>query len=277
MRHAHTRKMHVFRFFAGTMLLGSAGLAAPGSTALAEDGRFYLGGAATVEWLDASYHKIVENRPPSPRGTAVFQEEDSADKTGYGFGFLAGYRMPLNERFYVGGEVDLTLHDGTARGQLDGVGTSSGRNQPGESWPDSWSFGKDVSYGLTVRLGVRPDFLQLWEDEASVYVLAGVRHVTARFTIDSYGCLLSETQLTDCSTPDRFTAGTQRHTLSFNAWTSGLGLEKMIGPHAAIQGEVRYTGYPSQDWTSFDLGSIRVPVDVDNDEVNLLLKMVWYF
>lgn len=249
---------------------------------LAEEGRFYIGGAATVEWLDASYDKIVENRPPSPRCKEVscpvaFQEKDSADKTGYGFGFLAGYRMPLNERFYVGGEVDLTLHDGTARGQLDGVGTSPGRNQPGESWPDSWSFGKDVSYGLTVRLGVRPDFLQLWEDEASVYVLAGVRHVKARFTIDSYGCLLSETQTTDCSPSDPYTAGRQSHTLSFNAWTSGVGLEKMIGPHAAIQGEVRYTGYPSQNWTSFDLGSIRVPVDVDNDEVNLLLKMVWYF
>lgn len=263
-------------------LCGVAAVLIAADPVLAEEGRFYIGGAATVEWLDASYGKIVENRPPSPRCQevlcpAVFQEEDSADKTGYGFGFLAGYRMPLNERFYVGGEVDLTLHDGTARGQLDGVGRSSGRNQPGESWPDSWSFGKDVSYGLTVRLGVRPDVLQLWEDEASVYVLAGVRHVKARFTIDSYGCLLSETQTTDCSTPDQFTAGRQSHTLSFNAWTSGLGLEKMIGPHAAIQGEVRYTGYPSQNWISFDLGSIRVPVDVDHDEVNLLVKMVWYF
>ena len=244
---------------------------------LAEEGRFYLGGAATVEWLDASYGKLVENRPPSPRSPAVFQEEDSAATTGYGFGFLAGYRMPLNERFYVGGEVDLTLHDGTARGQLDGVGTTAGRNQPGESWPDSWSFGKDVSYGLTVRLGVRPDFLQLWEDEASVYVLAGVRHVKAQFKLGFHGCLLSDTQTTDCSTPDQFTSGTQSHQLSFNAWTSGLGLEKMIGPHAAIQGEVRYTGYPSHDWISFDLDGIHVPVNVDNDEVNLLLKMVWYF
>lgn len=242
-------------------------------TAVAEEGRFYLGGAATVEWLDASYDKIVENRPPSPQGTAVFQEEDSADKTGYGFGFLAGYRMPLTERFYVGGEVDLTLHDGTARGQLDGVGTSPGRNQPGESWPDSWSFGKDVSYGVTVRLGVRPDFLQLWEDEASVYVLAGVRHAKARFKIGFHGCL----EPAPCPTPDQFTSGAQSHTLSFNGWTSGVGLEKMIGPHAAIQGEVRYTGYSSQDWISFDLNGIRVPVDVGNEEVNLLLKMVWYF
>ncbi len=243
---------------------------------LAEEGRFYIGGAATVEWLDASYGKIVENGPRSPQGQRSFADKDSVDKTGYGFGFLAGYRLPLTEsgRFYLGGEVDLTLHDGTARGRLDGVGTSPGRNQPGESWPDSWSFGKDVSYGLTVRLGVRPDFLQVWEDEASVYVLAGVRHVNARFKFDSYGCFTPT-----CPTPNPFRATGQSHDLSFVAWTSGLGLEKMIGPHAAIQGEVRYTGYPSQNWITFDLPmtSIRVPVDVDNDEVNLLLKMVWYF
>ncbi len=244
-------------------------------TALADEGRFYVGGAATVEWLDASYGKIVENRPPSPQGSRVFRDEGSADKTGYGFGFLAGYRLPLNERglFYLGGEVDVTLHDGTARGRLDGAGTSPGRNQLGESWPDSWSFSKDMSYGLTLRLGVRPEFLQVWEHDASVYVLAGVRQVKTRFKIGFHGCL----EPTSCPTPAQFTSGTQSHKLSFNAWTTGFGLEKMIGPHAALQGEVRYTGYPNKNWTSFDLDGIRVPVDVDNEEVNLLLKMVWYF
>ena len=79
---------------------------------LAEEGRFYIGGAATVEWLDASYGKIVENGPRSPQGQRSFADKDSVDKTGYGFGFLAGYRLPLTEsgRFYLGGEVDLRRH-----------------------------------------------------------------------------------------------------------------------------------------------------------------------
>ena len=82
-------------------------LSATAGAALAEDrsifagGRFYVGVSAAAEFLDASYDKITDNTDPrneSERSGMVFHDNDSANGTGYGFGLLGGYRLPLNDR-----------------------------------------------------------------------------------------------------------------------------------------------------------------------------------
>lgn len=168
------------------MLLALPVMSAQTGTAFAEDRRFYVGVTVPVERLDTSYKKTVDNthpsnRVPEPRRGMVFHDGDSDDTFAYGIGLLAGYRLPLTESgFYLSGEVDLAFHGGKAKGQLRGVGTSAGRNQPGESWPDRWSFEKDRSYGFTLKLGGSPGVLRSWD--TSIYALGGIRLIQAQFT-----------------------------------------------------------------------------------------------
>jgi len=243
----------------------------------AEDRRFYVGVTVPVERLDASYEKTVDNthpdnRVPEPRRGMVFHDEDSDDTFAYGIGLLAGYHLPLTESgFYLSGEVDVAFHGGQTKGQLRGVGTSAGRNQPGESWPDRWSFEKDQSYGFTLKLGGSPGVLRSWD--TSLYVLGGIRLIQAQFTNHYNGCLLPKT----CSV-DEFASGTASRDLDFTAWTYGIGVEKMLGEQLALRIETRYTLYDREQWVEwFDDVGVSVPTRVDPDDVGLLLSMAWYF
>ena len=250
------------------------------ATAFAEDRRFYVGVTIPVERLDASYEKTVDNTDPryggpEERRNRVVHDEDSDDTFAYGIGFLAGYRLPLTENgIYLSGEVDLAFHDSQAKGQLRGVGDSAGRNQPGESWPDRWSFEKDRSYGFTLKLGGSPGVLRSWD--TSLYVLGGIRLIQAQFTNHYRGCL----ETTPCSpnAPEQFTSGTDNRDLDFTAWTYGAGMEKMLSKQLALRIETRYTQYNSKRWVEwFDDVGVNVPTRVDADEVGLLLSLAWYF
>ena len=263
------------------MLLAGVIVVSPSAfgTALADSGRFYLGITGTPEWLDTSYKKTVDNTSPlnmTSQSGKVNRDRGSAAGTGYGFGLLGGYRWPLLDRgrLFLDSEFDIAFHGGSVRGRLKGVGESEGRNQMGESWPDDWSFAKNFSYGLTFKLGTKPQFLQTMIGDSNVYALAGVRRVATRFRGRFHGCFTSE-----WCRPDEFTSGATTHNENFTAWTSGAGLEKMFGSRLGLRGEVRYTGYLAEDWVSFNLKDegVFVPVRVDNDEVNLSLTLAWYF
>ncbi len=97
------------------ILLTVPGTLARTGAAFAEGRGFYIGIAVPVEYLDASFQKIVDNtapdtRVPEPRRGRVFQDEDSANTPVYGIGLRAGYRLPLSESgLYLGGEVDIAL------------------------------------------------------------------------------------------------------------------------------------------------------------------------
>ncbi len=245
----------------------------------AEERRFYVGVTVPVERLDASYEKTVDNthpdnRVPEPRRGMVFHDKDSDDTFTYGIGFLAGYRLPLTASgYYLSGEVDLAFHGGQAKGQLRGQGESLGRNQPGESWPDRWTFEKDRSYGFTLKLGGSPGVLRSWD--TSLYVLGGIRLIQAQFANHYYGCLSPS----GCSphVPDEFTSGTDNRDLDFMAWTYGVGMEKMLGEQLALRIETRYTQYNSERWVEwFDDVGVSVPTNVAPDEVGLLLSAAWY-
>ena len=261
------------------MLLTLPVISARTNTAFAHEGHlFYVGVTVPVERVDASYDKTVDNTGASnPRRGQVFHDNDSDDTFAYGIGFLAGHRIPLltkEDGYYLSAEVDLAFHGGRAKGQLPGVGDSPGRNQPGESWPDRWSFEKDRSYGFTLKLGGSPGVLRSWD--TSVYVLGGIRLIQAQFTNHYRGC----PGLVDCTSTDQtaFVSGTDSRSLDYTAWTYGAGVEKMLSEHLGLRVETRYTQYNSKRWGELisDVG-VRIPMRLDADDVGLLLSLAWYF
>ena len=266
-----------FTTIALAMLLALPVITALTNTAYAHDGRFYVGVQVPVERVDASYDKTVDNTNSSnPRRGQVFQDHDSDDTFAYGIGLLAGYRIPLHTEsgLYVSGEVDLAFHGGQAKGQLPGVGDSPGRNQPGESWPDRWSFEKDRSYGFTIKLGGSPGVLRSWD--TSIYVLGGIRLIQAQFQNYYRGCL-SDMNCTSTTQPE-FVSGTDSRNLDYTAWTYGVGVEKMLSEHLGLRIETRHTLYNSERWVELfsDVG-VRVPTRIDADDVGMLMSLAWYF
>ena len=260
-----------------TMLLALSVTSALTNTAFADQGSFYVGVQVPVERVDASYDKTVDNTDPRYMGPEVrrndvYNDQDSDDTFAYGIGILTGYRIPLTESgYYLSSEIDLAFHGGQAKGQLPGAGESPGRNQPGESWPDRWSFEKDRSYGFTLKLGGSPGVLRSWD--TSVYVLGGIRLIQAQFTNHYNGCLEPRT----CS-PNEFTSGTNSRDLDYTAWTYGAGVEKMLSEHLGLRLETRYTQYNSKRWVEWfrDVG-VSVPTRIDADDVGLLMSLAWYF
>ena len=261
------------------LLLALTVISAQVNTASAHEGHlFYVGVQVPVERVDASYDKTVDNTQASnPRRGQVFHDNDSDDTFAYGIGFLVGHRIPLltkEDGFYVSGELDLAFHGGQAKGQLQGVGTSAGRNQPGESWPDRWSFQKNRSYGFTIKLGGSPGVLRSWD--TSVYVLGGIRLIQAQFQNHYRGCL----HVVNCTstTQSEFVSGTDSRNLDYTAWTYGAGVERMLSEHLGLRIETRYTQYNSKRWVEWfeDVG-VSVPTRIDADDVGMLMSLAWYF
>ncbi len=241
--------------------------------AIIEGKLFYIGITYTLERLYASYEKITEiHNPSSQQNGNIYQDNSSANGTVYGFGFILGCRIPLNKKgLYLNVEPDIIYNDGKIEGYLIGKGESEGRNQYGESWPEEWTFEKETSYALTLKLGGEPRFLR--SQDASIYALAGIRRVEVQFQAHYTGCPVPE----PCSNNDEFMSGTLRKSPDFIAVTSGIGLEKMIRKNIGFQTEVRYTGYKNEEWISLpDDGKVKVPAEIDNAEISLLLRLVWY-
>ncbi|MDE0144405.1 MAG: outer membrane beta-barrel protein [Nitrospira sp.] len=276
MRNDQYRMPSLLTIVALAVLLSLPVISAQTSTASANDGRFYVGVTVPVERVNASYDKTVDNtQARNPRRGQVLQDHDSDDTFAYGIGLLAGYRLPLAESgFYLGGEVDLAFHGGQVKGQLPGRGESPGRNQPGESWPDRWSFEKNRSYGFTIKLGGSPGVLRSWD--TSIYVLGGIRLIQAQFANHYRGCL----HVVNCTstTQPEFVSGMDSRDLDYTAWTYGAGVEKMLSEQLGLRIETRYTQYNSKRWVELfsDLG-VRVPTNIDADEVGVLLSLAWYF
>jgi len=276
MRNDQYRMPSLLTIVALAVLLSLPVISAQTSTASANDGRFYVGVTVPVERVNASYDKTVDNtQANNPRRGQVFRDHDSDDTFAYGIGLLAGYRLPLAESgFYLGGEVDLAFHGGQVKGQLPGRGESPGRNQPGESWPDRWSFEKNRSYGFTLKLGGSPGVLRSWD--TSIYVLGGIRLIQAQFANHYRGCL----HVVNCTstTQPEFVSGMDSRDLDYTAWTYGAGVEKMLSEQLGLRIETRYTQYNSKRWVELfsDLG-VRVPTNIDADEVGVLLSLAWYF
>ena len=262
----------------GKLLAVSVSLAAgltAAEPAAAQDRRgFRFGIAIPVERTGVTYEKAVDNTDPetlvpAPRSGQVFEDEGSASGPLAGLALLAGYRWPLGGGTFLSAEADLALHRGSLEAQLAGSGTSPSGRQLGEVWPDEWSFEKQRSYGVTMRLGGSPG--ALGSREEGVYLLAGLHRVTAQMTVNWHGCLSP----VPC-TPDQFTSGTDPRDLDFLTWTVGVGFEKGLGERLAIRAEGRYASYGEENWVAdFPEVRVTVPTSVRGGGPGLSLMLVF--
>ena len=260
----------------GILTVLAAGLL-PGlmGTASAQEGGPYVGVTGVTERLAVSYEKTVDNT--DPRNTSrsrgqVYRADDTAAGAAYGAGFLAGYRLPLGAGgTYLSPEADLSFHGGAVRGYFEGAGSSVGRNQLGESWPEDWSFEERRSYGLTVRMGADIAGSET-ESALSVYVVAGLRRLHARLDLDYAGCFTA----TLCAA-DELVPVTESHDENFTGWTAGAGLEKRLG-NTAVRGEVRYTDYGSaKRVVPYDDLGITVPLVLDASGASVRVSLIRHF
>ncbi len=242
----------------------------------AKGGDIYVGASASADRLNVLYEKIVDNTDPRNFSLSQGQQlraEDSATELTYSYGFLAGYKMPLSVTgLYVALEGDMLRHGGVTLGRLAGSGTSAGRNQLGEVWPEDWSLEKESSYGLTARAGAGIPFIGTWVGP-SIYGLVGVRRLKASFGSEYTGCPTE----TACTEPDQFVSGSDNFSESFSGWTVGGGVEKKLGS-LAIRGELRFTDYSKAGRViPFEDLFVSVPLELDPDSISFGVSLLWYF
>ncbi len=242
----------------------------------AEGGDFYVGATAAGDRLNVLYKKVVDSTDPrnfSLNQGEIFRTDDSATELAYRVGLLAGYKVPLSlTGVYVALEGDMSRHGGVTAGRLAGAGTSAGRNQLGEVWPENWTLGNDKSYGLTARLGAGIPFFGTWFGP-SAYALVGVRRLQGSFRSEYTGCLTAE----PCEDPAEFTSGSDSFGENFNGWTVGGGVEKKLGSFA-VRGEVRRTDYrKSGRVVPFDDIFVTVPLELEPDSLSFGVSLLWYF
>ena len=265
-----TRPRRNTRYVVALFIVGAIG------TVPIRAGDFYVGASAAADRLNVLYQKVVDNtdsRNFSLNQGQRFRDDASASKLAYNYGFLAGYKVPLSVTgVYVALEGEMLRYGGAATARLEGVGTSAGRNQLGEVWPEDWSFEKKTGYGVTGRVGAGIPFFGTWVGP-SVYGLVGVRRLKAGFTSRYTGCPTAE----PCTEPSQLLSGTDSFDESFSGWTVGGGLETKVGS-LAIRGEVRLTDYSEAGRViPFDDLFVTVPLELQPDSISFGVTLVWYF
>lgn len=235
-------------------------------------GRFYMGLVGSAERQDVRYSKSISN---SATGTVNAAHGD-ADREIYGLGIVGGYQWPLSADgdIYLSGEVEVLRHSGRIRGQYPGACKHDGPcTRFGDAWPESWNLEKNSSWGATLKLGLRPEFAG---PDASVYLLAGFRHMRTDFSVTYSGCFVAVSPGQDCPSGSMATNETSASDQNFDAWTVGLGAEKQLDEAVALQAEMRYTDYEKEAWTNRH-GDVTVPIALSGREIGLSLRLVRYF
>ena len=261
---ARAKLLHVARACASILVISIlAGMAADVG---AEPGRFYAGVGLSADFQDVRYQKSVHtaNSKRGPYGA-------SDDETAYGFGVLAGYRWPLGSGLYLSGELDVARHSEKLHGNLQGTGRLYG-----QVWPENWSFEKDYSYGLTLKLGGAFNGSDL-----ELYALAGVRNIRAKFAITETGCAdPNQTDLAQCAQNPGLVTGTVKRDRDYTAWILGAGIEKPLCETMGLQMEVRYADYRRESWDRLfkdDTTTATIPTGVSGNETSVALRLIRYF
>lgn len=259
-----------------SFLVAAAALGFATSDALAQNGSFYVGASADVDYLRVKHRKSTINAPGAPvlHPGDTFIDSDSASKVAFGGGLLAGYRLNLGEgrAFYVSAEFDGQLHARSVGGTLPGQGDddSPDHRQSGESWPDDWNLKRKYSFGATLKLGVAAEFLG---SGSSLYVLGGARRMKTRLKVDYLGCTMPNARCTDVS---QYRPGSYSQNDSLWGWTAGAGVEKMLADRIGIRGEIRHTRYEKVKRVDV-FPNLRVPASNEHNETDFSLSAVVYF
>ena len=259
-----------------TQWLLAAALALWASAATAGSGEgLHFGIELPIGLLDASFNKTVDNRAsetsvPQSRRTDVLHEATSGHAFAYGTSAWAGFHWPLGDSgLRVGMEAEIGLRDGKADDQFDGVGSSPGRNQLGELWPDQWQFKGNRRYGASLTVGGSPPALRSMK--LSLHARAGYRWLDGKFTNQYLGCLHARPCSAAANTPD-FASGTDRRNANLKGWTVGLGAERALSARLALRIEARHTHYGTKRW---NIG-VRVPVALNVTETEVALGLIWH-
>lgn len=278
-----------------TVFLASA----PAPVAAAQEG-VYIGISAAAEDLDVSVFKTVDNTPDGNMALSqgkIFTERDSDTKTASGFGLVFGYQCPLHVgSLYWSGEINLAYHSGKARGRFEGTEDVAARKayndahdpdlpafsvgpQVGENWPERWTFEKDHSYGVTLRLGGRPDFLtSALGPDAGLYVLAGAHRVEAEYVNTGTGCFEVPPAL--CASEEEFGASAVRTKRDYTTWTLGVGVHAPVAEQVGLQIETYYRDYDSESLVQLDGTEdlrVRAVHEPDAEEIGLRMRLLRYF
>ncbi len=260
---------------AAAILCGSPAVAAAQAESSVRG--FRVGLTLPVSQLGATMRKSVDNTAPNtlvpePRRGRVFQDEVSGDGLSYGVGLVGGYRFPLSGgSWFLDAEVAGEWHGGATEAQFAGVGVSAERKQLGESWPDDWSFAKEMSYGAGVRLGGSP--AGLVAGDVAFYLLADVRFAEVQFTNNYDGCFSAA----PC-TPAEFASGSEDIDMDFTVWRAGIGMEKWLGQRFALRAEAGYSMYATEEWvTPFSDVGVTVDSRMDASAPGLSLGLVRRF
>ena len=231
------------------------------------DDGLYLGVVASAALYDVDYQKAVDSTDPaniSANAGRILFSNDSADDITWDAGPVLGYRFGSGAS-YLEIEADLMNYTGSVSGRLPGEGSSPGRNQLGEVWPENWSLAKERSFGLTLRLGAAMPALG-----GGIYGFAGLSRLDAEFATSYRGCLSAS----GCE-PGQLTFGQETHDEEFDAWIAGVGLEKMLGK-LGIRAEVRYTDHGESSRTvPFEDVAVVVPVTLSTSELGIGLGLIW--
>lgn len=271
----------------------------PAPVFAAQEG-IYLGISAAAEDLDVSTFKTADNTPNGNMSLSqgkIFTERDSDTKTASGFGFVLGYQRLLHYgSLYWSGEINLAYHGGKARGRLEGTEDVAARKtyndandpdlpafsvgpQVGENWPERWSFEKDYSYGVTLRLGGRPEFLtSALGPDAGLYVLAGVHRIEAEYVNTATGC--PEIPPALCTSEEGFETVTVRTDRDYTAWTLGMGVHAALAEQVGLQIETYYMDYDSESLVQLDGTEdwrVRAMHELDAEEIGLRMRLLRYF
>ena len=282
-----------------TLTLATILAYSPASVFAAQEG-IYLGISAAAEELDVSVFKTVDNTPDGNMTLSqgkIFTERDSDTKTASGFGFVLGYQCPLHYgSLYWSGEINLAYHSGKARGRMEGTEDVAARKtyndandpdlpafsvgpQVGENWPERWTFEKDYSYGVTLRLGGQPEFLtSAFGPDAGLYVLAGVRRIEAEYVNTGTGCFEIPPAL--CATEGDFGASAVRTDRDYTAWTLGMGVHAALAEQIGLQVETYYMDYDSESLVQLDGTEdlrVRAVHEPDAEEIGLRMRLLRYF
>ena len=251
------------------------------SMVYAQEKNVYFGVSTTLANIDAAWNKTVDNSlanslvPDIRRGQIVI-EEDTVSTGTLGLSFLAGYRLPIAYNvYYLSIEFDIKADRSDIQGRMLGTGTSAGKNQLGESWPDQWELDDTISRGATLKISTSPGVLS--SIDMSLYVLVGVRQLDTTFTSQFYGCLASETCSEADDTPD-FTSGTTARDIQVNGATIGLGLGKGLGQKIVLRLETRLTTYDDATWEDFfETVNVNVPNKIDTEQLGFTIGLTRYF
>ena len=250
-------------------------------TASAQEKNLYFGVSTTLANVDAAWNKTVDNSlanslVPDIRRGEILIDEDKVSTGTLGVSFLAGYRLPFSYNdYYLSIEFDIKADRSDIQGQMLGIGSSAGKNQLGESWPDQWELDDTSSRGATLKISTSPGFLSAID--MSIYALVGMRQLDSTFTSQFYGCLASEPCSEAADTPN-FTSGSDERDIQVNGATLGVGIGKGLGQKIVLRLETRFTRYDDATWEDFfETVNVNVPSKIDTKQLGFSIGLTKYF